>query len=180
MNFYFQLNNLRVGRHRQVEVFVGIPVFSLINSEYVLCNYLSLLSAKHKCSYCVIVACYKCIWFDFVYHGVCFPFIHLFSLFFFYPLQDLARSLAINCLVFNCSDDLDYISMGQFFSGVAASGSWACFDEFNRLEVSTGCIGVALRWDENILKQGGFVMSVGVCWCEVVCVRMASLGGGVW
>lgn len=72
----------------------------------------------------------------------------------FSPLhQDLARSLAINCLVFNCSDDLDYISMGQFFSGIAASGSWACFDEFNRLEVSQGwtCVTVYLYILKNLL-----------------------------
>lgn len=58
-------------------------------------------------------------------------------------IQDLARSLAMNCLIFNCSDDLDFISMGKFFSGVAASGSWACFDEFNRLEVSTDLIDIS-------------------------------------
>ncbi|XP_037870398.1 dynein axonemal heavy chain 2 isoform X3 [Bombyx mori] len=49
--------------------------------------------------------------------------------------KDLGRALARWVVVTNCSDGLDYKSMAKCFAGIAQSGCWGCFDEFNRINI---------------------------------------------
>lgn len=51
-------------------------------------------------------------------------------------IKEMGKNLARHCFIFNCQGNIDYLSMSKFFKGLAANGTWVCFDEFNRLEIN--------------------------------------------
>ncbi|KAJ1520022.1 hypothetical protein ONE63_004252 [Megalurothrips usitatus] len=50
-------------------------------------------------------------------------------------VKDLGKGLGLYVIVINCSEGLDFKSIGKMFSGLSQTGAWGCFDEFNRINI---------------------------------------------
>ena len=68
--------------------------------------------------------------------------------------KDLAKGIGILCIVFNCSEQIDYHMIGRLFSGLAQQGAWSCLDEFNRIDIEVlSVIAQQLRTIRNALMS---------------------------
>ena len=66
-------------------------------------------------------------------------------------IKDLSRCFQIAIYVFNGSPQMNYQTIADIFKGLSQSGTWGCFDEFNRISIEVLSI---VATQVQILQEG--------------------------
>ncbi|XP_048885226.1 dynein axonemal heavy chain 2 [Brienomyrus brachyistius] len=87
-------------------------------------------------------------------------------------VKDLGKALGMYVIVVNCSEGLDFKSMGRMYSGLAQTGAWGCFDEFNRINIEVlsvvaqqilSILTALSAYDTNFIFEGRQIPLVRSC-----------------
>ncbi|KAF5280421.1 hypothetical protein FQR65_LT03230 [Abscondita terminalis] len=74
--------------------------------------------------------------------------------------KDLGKALGIMVYVFNCSEQMDYKSVGNTYKGLSQTGTWGCFDEFNRISVEVlSVVAVQVKTIQDAIRTRKSVFS---------------------